>query len=258
MQRDGGGPPASPRPSSRGTLLPMVCRLCGGTSTTPFLARGIPYASCPSCGYIGMASSHFPNADAERNRYLLHRNELADPGYRAYLSSFLERLSDLRPGLRILDFGSGPNPALTVLLRERGCSVRIYDPYFAPGRAWKRYHYDLIVLHEVAEHLRHPRRTLETLRRSLGPGGILAIRTRFAPEDENEFARWWYREDPTHVGFFRERSLAALSRLLGLELRLLEAPDMALFAVPQKPEDRAEQTAEKVRFPGFPEGLILP
>jgi len=86
-----------------------------------------------------------------------------------------------------------------------------------------------VAVHEVAEHLRFPRRALGALARRLEPRGRLALRTRFAPEDEAAFARWWYREDPTHVGFFRERSFRFLAGLLGLDLEELAAPDRAVF-----------------------------
>ncbi|MBL8967073.1 MAG: methyltransferase domain-containing protein [Spirochaetaceae bacterium] len=207
----------------------MSCRLCGEARTRAFAVRSLAYHDCPRCGYIGLAAADMPTREAERARYLLHRNDPADAGYRAFLLAFVEALPGLGPGLRILDYGSGPTPALAALLAERGCLVDAYDPCFAPSTAWRRRSYGLVAVHEVAEHLRFPRRALGALARRLDPGGRLALRTRFAPGDEAAFARWWYREDPTHVGFFRERSFACLAEFLDLELEELAPPDRAVF-----------------------------
>ncbi|HOX31905.1 MAG TPA: class I SAM-dependent methyltransferase [Spirochaetales bacterium] len=209
----------------------MRCRLCSSDSTLPRLAGGLEYRDCPDCGYIGLAPRHWPSRAEEEARYRLHRNDPAEPGYRAYLGAFAELALEpfLGPGARILDFGSGPVPALSLLLAERGFAARPYDPFFAPGSSWRRRSWEAIVLHEVAEHLRSPGRTLAALARRLAPGGILAVRTRFPPEDPAGFESWWYRRDSTHLGFWRPESFSRLARDTGLELALVREPDLAVL-----------------------------
>lgn len=213
----------------------MKCRLCGAP-TLPFATvRGRGYERCPACGYVGLLRRDFPSRAAERARYLAHRNDPADAGYRGFLEAFLGRVlaPGLDPGARVLDYGSGPRPALAEILREKGFSrVSAYDPYFAPGSAWRRRSYDLVLVHEVAEHLREPGRSLRALAGRLAPGGRLAIRTRFPPEGAEAFSSWWYREDETHLGFFATGSLRALAAAAGLEVRSLEAPDLAVLEAP--------------------------
>lgn len=213
----------------------MVCRLCGRARARRFFVESLEYGDCPECGYLGLARRHFPSRADEAARYRLHRNAPREPGYRSYLLHFVETAleSRLEAGARILDFGSGPEPALSLLLRERGYKAQAYDRYFAHSRAWRRASWDAIVLHEVAEHLRSPREELGYLAARLEPGGILALRTRFAPEEERRFASWWYRRDSTHLGFFRPRSLEFASASLGLEPVLLEEPDIAVFRRPR-------------------------
>jgi len=205
----------------------MVCRLCGSPGGLPFLADAFEYVECPVCGYIGLGRRFFPDRQAEKARYLLHRNDPSEPGYRSYLSAFVDLAlaPHLAPDASILDFGSGPEPALTVLLQERGYRPKPYDPYFAPSRAWRRRRWDGVVVHEVAEHLREPGRSFAVLARCLMPGGVLAIRTRFAPDSRPDFAAWWYRRDSTHLGFFKPSSFAWLGGHLGLEQVLAHAPD---------------------------------
>lgn len=216
----------------------MICPVCGARmdSARPWaLARGCPYFRCRRCSYIRLHPDLLPTPRAEKDRYSRHRNDPEDPGYRAYLDDFITRA--VRPyaeaPARILDFGSGPVPALSVLLSARGYRVRSYDPFFAPDRSALRGAFDLIAVHEVAEHLRFPFREFSRL--SLAPGGRLAVRTRYAPETPAEFERWWYREDPTHVGFFGSRSLAALAERLGMRLEADDGREMAVLGAPPLP-----------------------
>lgn len=206
----------------------MTCPVCGrrefrAPGAPPWaLARDASYFRCPRCSYVYLDRNLLAAPEEEKARYLLHRNDPADPGYRSWLEDFIRKavLPFAPPGGRILDFGSGPVPALARLLSDRGYRVSVYDPYFAPDRTSRAGPFDLISLHEVAEHLARPYFELSRLARALAPGGRLAIRTRFAPEDPGEFRTWWYREDPTHVGFFGSRTLAALATRLGMAVEL--------------------------------------
>jgi SAM-dependent methyltransferase len=211
----------------------MPCRLCGGEAP-PFSARGLAYGDCPGCGTISLEAAALPSPAAEEARYRLHRNDPAEPGYRAFLEAFIERafLPRAWPGAALLDFGSGPGAPLAALLRERGFRVDCHDPFFAPGEAWRDRTWDFILLHEVAEHFFEPGERFRELAGLLAPGGRLAIRTRFCPSSQEDFARWWYREDPTHVSFFRPRSFSWMAEAFGLALELLEEPDIVLLRRP--------------------------
>jgi SAM-dependent methyltransferase len=180
---------------------------------------------------VRLADSRRPSRPEAEARYRLHRNDPAEPGYLAYLEAFVERAVApfARAGSRILDFGSGPEPALSLVLRERGYEAESWDPLFAPGRRSLRGAFDLIAVHEVAEHLARPYAAIAGLARRLARGGAIALRTRFHPGDPEVFAGWWYREDPTHISFFEPRTLAAIAARLGGELVLVEEPDLAVL-----------------------------
>ncbi len=211
----------------------MTCRLCGGKSA-PFSVRGAMYAECGDCGYIGIEQARIPTPAAEEARYRLHRNSYDDPAYRAWIEQYLDIVVPfMAEGASVLDFGSGPEPVPARLLTERGFEPSIYDPYFAPGDSWRSRQWDAILVHEVAEHLARPGETMAMLAGLLAPGGALCIRTRFPPVGREAFARWAYRMDSTHVGFFPERCLRLLSARLGLEPALLESPDRVVLLKPR-------------------------
>ena len=83
-----------------------------------------PCRHCPVCDLRFVDRDFLPGPAAERARYLLHRNTLADPGYRAFLEPALRAVRDrVPPPARLLDYGSGPEPAcdssVTAAIRDR-------------------------------------------------------------------------------------------------------------------------------------------
>jgi hypothetical protein len=146
--------------------------------------------------------------ERERARYLLHCNSPADQGYR----QFLRRLSDplvelLSPQAEGLDYGSGPGPTLSVMLREQGFQVREYDPHFAPDAEALGRTYDFITCTETAEHFHDPRAEFDRLSGMLRPGGYLALMTEWLDGNEVGFATWSYANDETHVCFYSRATL---------------------------------------------------
>ncbi|OUS03119.1 methyltransferase, partial [Gammaproteobacteria bacterium 54_18_T64] len=110
-----------------------------------------------------------------------------------------------------LDFGSGPGPTLSLMLEEAGHRVELYDPNYAPDEGVFSRQYDFITSSEVVEHLRAPGLELERLWTLLKPGGVLAIMTKRVI-DQNAFARWHYKNDPTHIVFFSEQTFQWLGK----------------------------------------------
>ncbi len=211
-----------------------ACRLCGGTTSSliaPSLSAVTPYFRCRVCGYIGLDPACFPSLEEEKKRYLLHKNSAQDSGYTAYLRQFIDTaiLPYLVPGSRVLDFGSGPEPVLSTLLRDSGFDCDSYDPFFMPGDRWRGSSYDAIVLHEVAEHLHDPGKTLLGIIPYLKPGGLIAVRTRFPPAEDGAFLSWWYRMDSTHVGFFTPAGLEKLFAPRGFYTVRCVPPDILVL-----------------------------
>lgn len=189
--------------------------------TEPLNVQDGAFLRCMECGGIVRDPTTRLSPEAQRDRYLLHRNDLVDQGYRRWLEGYLDavfgwlrdqKISIERGDLPVLDFGSGPNPALVALLRERGYDAVGWDPFFRPGPIPAE-SARLVTCLEVAEHFETPRRDLSRLAGALAEGGIAAIATHLLgadgdPAEQTAFFRsWWYRQDPTHVSFYTERAL---------------------------------------------------
>jgi hypothetical protein len=212
----------------------VACEACGAATEAFEIAskKGArEYFRCLACGFTRLSPRFKLSQGEEKKRYLLHRNALSDKGYADFLAVFLEKAIKpfARPGARILDFGSGPEPALSAILEESGYPCDRYDPFFARTRLWKTRSYDLIALHEVVEHLWQPAEVFKRLIPRLAPGGAISIRTRFLPARPEDFASWWYRMDPTHVSFFTIDSLFAFFSPQGLAASKISPPDIAVF-----------------------------
>lgn len=176
------------------------------------------YYRCPTCQLRFLDPDAHPGPEAERAVYDLHQNDPADPGYRRFLAQLAEPLlKKLPPDSRGLDFGCGPGPALAAMMIEAGHRVALYDPLYVPDAGVLEGHYDFVTCTEVAEHFHDPAREFERLDALLRPGGWLGIMTRFQTEDDR-FADWHYRRDPTHVVFYRTETMEWLGQRYGWEI----------------------------------------
>lgn len=142
--------------------------------------------------------------------------------YVAYFKKFLEQavFNYCSSGKNGLDFGSGPEPVLSsILKRDYGYEMDIYDLYYAPEKGYEGKKYDLITSTEVIEHVADPIGFLRTLRNLLADDGILAIMTRFHPKDEVGLMNWHYLRDQTHISFFTPTTMNVLAQKTGLRVR---------------------------------------
>ncbi len=204
----------------------MRCLICNNShlrelSTT---SDGKLYHHCEACGYTALDSSFYLSREEEKARYLLHENSLENRGYVEWLERFLKfALTEEAPehAGRILDFGSGPRPVLTHLLKARGFQASCEDVFFAPRKVPGRFR--LICAVEVMEHVFEPLEVFRALAVRLEEGGRLCLSTSFMPEGFTParlelFEHWSYRSDATHVGFFTPKTLAVCAEKCGMVL----------------------------------------
>jgi hypothetical protein len=192
------------------------------------------YQACDTCGLVFMAPEHRLGPEAERAHYGTHRNDPADPAYRAFLGRVAVPLVERLPaGATGLDFGCGPGPALAVMLAEQGFPTALYDPFFAPDPGVLERTYQFVTCTETAEHFHSPALEFERLDRLLAPGAWLAVMTGLL-RDDCAFERWHYARDPTHVCFYRSRTMQWIAGRFGW---LLTSPggDVVLFRKPPPP-----------------------
>lgn len=205
-----------------------ACPLCGGLSA-PFHRSDRDFLRCGTCALTFVPPGQHLSPEAERARYETHRNSPEDAGYRSFLDRLLVPLSArLAPGARGLDYGSGPGPTASVMMRERGFVMRDYDPFFAPGEEALSAPFAFIVCTEVVEHLRRPVDVFQRLDALLEPGGTLGVLTGVL-EDDAAFPAWWYRKDPTHIAFYRPETLEWIAARFGWNLERASR-DASLFS----------------------------
>jgi SAM-dependent methyltransferase len=209
--------------------MTQYCPVCEQQEPEKFqIVQDTVYYRCPLCLATLMAPQNWLNATDEKAVYALHDNDPDEPGYRRFLSRLsgpmLERLT---PGSSGLDFGCGPGPALAWMMEESGMVMSLYDPYFYPDTFTLDKRYDFVTCTEVIEHLHHPAAVFRQLGRLIRPGGLLGVMTCFQTDDER-FANWHYRRDPTHVVFYRQATLEWLAAEHGWHLDI-PAKDVAIF-----------------------------
>ncbi|WP_246205905.1 class I SAM-dependent methyltransferase [Fulvivirga aurantia] len=162
-----------------------------------------------------VAKSDFINPSKEKYRYTTHNNDVNDPGYQKFVSPITSYvLSNLTQNAKGLDYGAGPGPVITKLLRDQGYDITTYDPYFDNNQDALKREYDYIVCCEVMEHFHDPAAEFKFLYNHLLPGGHLICMTDLFTEQLN-FEKWYYKNDLTHVFFYHEDSLSFIKENYG-------------------------------------------
>lgn len=181
----------------------MDCPLCFTAENNQIHPH---FFQCKTCAAIYKNKLFWLNPDAEKARYLLHKNDTKDPNYRQFVSLITDAvLAQFTPQHLGLDFGAGTGPVITEVLKEHGFNVRVYDPFFHPFEKNLHATYDYIMSCEVVEHFHHPAKEFTLLHNCLHEGGKLFIMTdRFSPT--NVFESWYYKNDPTHVFIYQDKT----------------------------------------------------
>jgi len=186
------------------------------------------YFQCSECCAVHVAQKYHLSSVMEKAEYDKHENQIEDEGYRRFLRRTLEPVvAKVEPNSRGLDFGCGPGPALAQMFRECGFEMSVYDKYYADDESVFDSHYDFVTATEVVEHLKNPMLEIERLWSVLKPLGILAIMTKRV-KDLDGFACWHYKNDPTHIIFFHEKTFAWIAKKLDAQL-CVESPDVVLL-----------------------------
>jgi SAM-dependent methyltransferase len=190
--------------------------VCGTFSARFFaIVVGSNYMRCDDCEATFLNPAQRLSPEEEYARYCRHRNDPADQNYRRFLSKIADPLlKRLPPCADGLDFGCGPGPALACMLRESGHRMSLFDLYFFPNPEKLDHSYDFITCTETVEHFHRPAEEFARFDRMLRPGGWLAVMTNFQNDDDC-FASWHYRRDPTHVVFYREATLRNIAGRFG-------------------------------------------
>jgi len=182
-----------------------ACPLCMSAETAPFCKdRRREFRRCAVCRLIFVPAVYHLPAEAERRRYLTHRNGPHDDRYRAFLGRLHDPLiARLPPGARGIDFGCGPGPTLSVMFAESGFAMVNYDPCFFSEFGLLQDRYDFLTCSEAIEHFCTPAVEWQRFLGLVHRGGWIGIMTARVDEVE-DFNSWYYKEDPTHVCFYSQ------------------------------------------------------
>ena len=210
------------------------CPLCGSEPIREFsVVDSKTYWRCDICHMTFLSSKSYLSPEDELARYLLHENSPDDCRYREFLGRLTAHLiPKLQPGAKGLDFGSGPGPTLSVMLEEMGFSVDLYDPYFAPNTAPLERTYDFVTCTETVEHFYKPAKEFNRFNQLLRRGGWLGIMTEMLTSDE-DFANWWYHQEPTHVCFYKQETMEWIATQYGWSVEY-PRQNVTLFYKPKK------------------------
>jgi len=175
---------------------------------------------CKACEFIFKDIDALVSLDKELKVYKQHNNSEENLGYVAMFQDFMDKtfLPYREDISTILDFGSGPNPVLSKVMRDNGFNVEHYDKFFSPQKVYEDKKYDLITSTEVIEHIVDIQEVMTLFSKHLNPNGYLAIMTQFHTNNTEEYLKWWYRRDPTHISFFRPHTFEVLANAYGFTL----------------------------------------
>jgi SAM-dependent methyltransferase len=211
----------------------LKCHLCH-QDTEKFIVKNRKfertYYKCKNCSFIFVEKDAVLKRDKELIRYNMHNNSIEDPLYRDYFNKFIEySFLNLEGVKKVLDYGSGPQPVLASVLRERGYNVDIYDKYFSPEKIFEDRKYDLITMTEVIEHIYYPIEVFKEISAALKNGGYFAIMTNFHKNSLEEFKKWWYIQDPTHIAFYNMDTFRYIGEKFGLKILKNNGKNIVIF-----------------------------
>ena len=188
-------------------LNTLKCTLCNSSSSQIYHDRNGAYYKCATCCSVFLHPDFYPSPELEKKRYESHNNNPEDKGYQNFVSPLVnEILAKVPPGSYGLDFGAGPGPVATKMLREKGYQMELYDPFFWNETDLLQNKYDFVFCCEVIEHFHNPDKEFKLLRSLLKPAGSLFCMTDFVVEN-NHFPEWYYKNDSTHVFFYHPKAL---------------------------------------------------
>ncbi len=201
---------------------PILCPLCYSSKTEEFShSENRYYYLCQNCDVVFVPPKYLVSEIEEKAKYDNHQNSPDNEGYCTFLNKLLLPLQGyIKKGDSGLDFGSGPGPTLSVLMTKRGYEMDIYDIFYHDNKKVFEKEYDFITSTEVIEHLHHPLEEIERLWECLKEGGVLGLMTAFRVED---FEKWYYKRDLTHIRFFTPLTFAWLAKKLGATLTIPES-----------------------------------
>ncbi len=199
------------KPNRLRLAMKKICPLCE-TESKLFYEDTQRYYKCQNCHGIFVSDEQLPDTKSEKERYELHDDDSEDEGYRKFVSPITSNIiKDFKAEAKGLDFGAGTSQIITKVLQEVGYDIASYDPYFHNYPQLLEKKYDYIASCEVIEHFYHPKKEFTLLKNMLKEAGKLYLMTDIYDE-KIDFASWYYKNDPTHVFLYTEKTFEYIKK----------------------------------------------
>ncbi len=176
------------------------------------------YYFCDHCKFVFKDQTLLLTENEEKSRYDLHNNSIENEGYVQFFSNYINQVVPLLKGKFGLDYGCGPSNVLAQLLeRDYSFEIDSYDKYYEHTPVLKNT-YDFITCTEVFEHIANPLKFFKELDAYINSGGVIAFMTLFHSSDLEEFFKWWYIRDATHISFYNLETFNYLAKLFNYKI----------------------------------------
>jgi SAM-dependent methyltransferase len=195
------------------------CTLCKNSSTEQLVTPDDKrvYHFCNSCYLIFADHQFHPDVEEERARYATHNNGIHQAGYVAFLNRVIvPSLQYLTPGMVGLDYGCGPAPTLSEILKLQKITCHNFDPIFNFQHPLEIY--DFVFSTECLEHFFIPSRDLQIIAGLVRTNGYLSIMTALWSNLE-QFKTWYYKRDFTHISFYHRKTFDYICDRFGFSLK---------------------------------------
>ena len=200
----------------------MICIVCKNQEAVDFKnIKQKRYWKCSYCEAIFLDKEFYLSSNDEYKHYLTHNNDVNDPRYKQFLSNLmLPLIKRIKLNSIGLDYGCGPGPALSLMLKEKGYQMFNYDPFFHPEKRNILKKYDFISCTETAEHFHNPFGEFTRFSELLNNNGTIGIMTNFHSK-QDIFENWYYINDPTHVVFYNKKTFQIIAKIFDWDCEFL-------------------------------------
>ncbi len=211
-------------------MITEICPLCNSNAAVFDTYNGFTYFDCPNCSGIFAGKKHLPDNKTEIERYSQHQNDVNDVRYQNFVSPIVNAvLKSFTKQNKGLDFGAGTGPVISKMLKDKEYDIVPYDPFFHPNFELLQQKYDYIVSCEVIEHFHQPAKEFHLLKKMLQNKGKLYCMTSIYNKEIN-FNNWYYKNDPTHVFFYRKETMHYICKQFGF-LKVETFKNLIIFSV---------------------------
>ncbi|MDA3911474.1 MAG: class I SAM-dependent methyltransferase [Bacteroidales bacterium] len=193
------------------------CPICSNPANAFHQDKNRRYYECDQCFARFCPPEYFPKSAYEKARYETHNNDVDNLGYQTFVRPIVETVKQVFTAKdKGLDYGAGPGPVISKLLRELGYDISVYDPFFHPDKELLKKQFDYIVACEVIEHFHYPLDEFQFLYNRLKPGGKIICMTSIY-HSKIDFKTWHYKNDKTHLLFYHEKTLEYIKHRFGFK-----------------------------------------